>query len=469
MEQIAGRKEEIALLQSLETTQKCAFVAVYGRRRVGKTYLIRTVFDKRFCFQTTGLANVGLRAQLANFHAAMVKYFPLMERKPVAKNWFTAFLNLSDCLENDPRPVKIIFLDELPWFDTPQSSFISALEHFWNSFASARRDILLITCGSAAAWMVNNLINNHGGLHNRVTHRIRLQAFTLGECEDFFRLKNNVLDRYQLIQLYMVMGGIPFYLEQVKRGLSVAQNIDNLCFTEDGMLRKEFDNLYPSLFKKSENHLAFVEALAKKGQGMTRAELLAATKMTDSGTATRILRELEESNFIRQYNAFGNKHNNSIFQLCDFYSLFYLRFIKGISLNDDNTWVNRLDNPSVRAWSGYAFEQVCLAHILAIKKALGISGIQTHTVAWHGKGAQIDLVIDRRDHVINLCEMKFSINPFTIDKQYDAELRQKIGTFREQTGTKKALFLTMITTFGLEQNAYSGSTVHNNLTMDRLF
>ncbi|MDZ7876983.1 MAG: ATP-binding protein [Saprospiraceae bacterium] len=468
MEQIAGRKEEIALLEGLTKVQKSAFVAVYGRRRVGKTYLIRTVFDNQFCFQTTGLAKVGFRTQLANFHTSMVKYFPQMEHKAIAKNWFAAFLHLSDCLENDQRAVKIVFLDELPWFDTPQSNFISALEHFWNSFASARRDILLITCGSAAAWMVNNLINNHGGLHNRVTHRIRLHAFTLSECEAFFQLKNIVLDRYQLIQIYMAMGGIPFYLDNIQQGLSAAQNINNLCFKEDGLLRKEFNNLYPSLFKKSENHLAIVEALAKKGKGMTRLELIAATKMPDSGTVTRVLRELEESSFIRQYNAFG-KNSNNIFQLSDFYSLFYLRFIKGISLNDENIWTNSLDNPSIRAWSGYAFEQVCLAHIPAIKKALGISGIQTHTCAWNGKGAQIDLVIDRRDHVINLCEMKFSLNTFTIDKQYDAELRQKVSLFREQTETKKALFLTMITTFGLEQNAYAGSMVSRSLTMDMLF
>ena len=469
MENIAGRKDEIALLESLKTAQQSAFVAVYGRRRVGKTYLIRTVFENQFCFHTTGLANVGSRRQLANFQAAMVKYFPEMKGKKASKNWFDTFLTLSECLENDQRPRKIIFLDELPWFDTAQAGFISALEHFWNSFASARRDIVLITCGSAAAWMVNNLINNHGGLHNRVTHRIRLQPFTLAECEAFFSLKNIVLDRYQLVQLYMVMGGIPFYLEQVKQGLSATQNIDNLCFTEDGLLRKEFDNLYPSLFKKSEKHLAIVEALAKKARGMTRNELLEATKLTDSGMVSRILRELEESNFIRRYNAFGNKQNNGIFQLCDFYSLFYLRFIKGSSSDDENNWSNSLDHPSIRAWSGYAFEQVCLAHIPAIKKALGISGVQTQTSAWQGKGAQIDLVIDRRDHVINLCEMKFSLNLFSIDKAYDAELRRKVAAFREQTDTNKALFVTMVTTFGLQQNAYSGSIVNNDLTMGVLF
>lgn len=469
MENIVGRKEEIAVLQSLKSSGKSAFVAVYGRRRVGKTFLIRAVFDKQFSFQATGLANVGLRPQLANFHAALVKQFPQMEKRAAAKNWFESFLNLSDGLESDPRPQKIVFLDELPWFDSPQSGFVSALEHFWNSWASARTDVLLITCGSAASWMVNNLINNHGGLHNRVTHRLRLQPFTLGECEAFFQQKAMPIDRYQLLQLYMVMGGIPFYLEQVRPGLSAAQNIDRLCFGEDGPLRKEFDNLYPSLFKKSEKHLALVEALAKKAKGMTRNELLATAKLPDGGNITRTLRELEESNFIRRYNAFGNKKNNAFYQLCDFYSLFYLRFIKDAGLNEENTWTNTLDHPAVRAWSGYAFEQVCLAHIPAIKKALGIQGIHTQTSAWTGDGVQIDLVMDRRDRVINLFEIKFSINAFTIDKSYATQLRHKAGVFREQTRTSKAIFLTMLTTFGLTPNEYSGSAVQRSLTMDVLF
>ncbi len=469
MENIAGRKEEITLLQSLKLAGKSAFVAVYGRRRVGKTFLIRTVFENQFCFQVTGLANIGLRPQLANFYAAMVKQFPEMAQKTAPKNWFETFLQLGDCLEKAPHPQKIVFLDELPWFDTSQSGFISALEHFWNSFASARKDILLIACGSAASWMVNNLINNHGGLHNRVTHRIRLHPFSLAECEDFFRMKSIPFDRYQLVQLYMVMGGIPFYLEQVAGGLSVAQNIDRLCFGEDGVLRKEFDNLYPSLYKNPEKHLLLIEALAKKAKGMTRNELLAAAALPDGGNTSRLLRELEESHFIRRYVAFGKKQNEGIYQLCDFYSLFYLRFIKGSGPGDENTWTNSLDNPAVRAWSGYAFEQVCLTHIAAIKQALGIQGVHTQTSAWIGKGVQIDLVIDRRDQVVNLCEMKFSLNTFTIDKRYDVELRNKIAAFREQTGTKKALFLTMVTTFGLTPNEYSGSVVQNSLTMEVLF
>lgn len=468
-----GRQEELALLQTLERADKSSFVAVYGRRRVGKTYLIRTVFENKMVFQLTGLARTKINKQLANFHAALVKNFPQYEEKPIAQDWFQAFLQLESALETSPAAKKIVFLDELPWLDSRNSGFVSALEHFWNSWASARRDVLLIVCGSAASWMINNLINNHGGLHNRVTHQMPIDPFTLAECEAFFKSKSATYDRYQLLQLYMVLGGIPFYLDMVETAQSAAQNINRLCFTPKGGLRKEFDNLYASLFRNADKHIAVIEALAKKTQGMEREDLIKAANLVNNGNTTKILKELEESDFIRRYNTFGKNSRNSLYQLTDFYSLFYLKFIKSNSVLDTDFWLSSLDNPEVRAWSGYAFEQICLSHLSAIKKALGISGIQTISSAWLGsydnQKAQIDLVIDRRDHVITICEMKFSINPFIIEKKYADDLRTKIAIFKQSTGTTKAIFLTFVTTFGLIQNEHAMSLVQNSLTMDILF
>jgi uncharacterized protein len=468
-----GRQEEITLLQTLEQADKSAFVAVYGRRRVGKTYLIRTVFENKMVFQLTGLARTKIDKQLANFHAALVKNFPQYEEKPMARDWFQAFLQLENALETSTTTKKIVFLDELPWLDSRNSGFISALEHFWNSWASARRDVLLIVCGSAASWMINNLINNHGGLHNRVTHQMPIDPFTLAECEAFFKQKSATFDRYQLLQLYMVLGGIPFYLDMVETAQSAAQNINRLCFTPKGGLRKEFDNLYASLFRNADKHIAVIEALAKKAQGMERDDLMKAANLVNNGNTTKILKELEESDFIRRYNTFGKNSRNALYQLTDFYSLFYLKFVKSNSVLDPDFWLSSLDNPEVRAWSGYAFEQICLWHLPAIKKALGISGIQTVSSAWLGsydnQKAQIDLVIDRRDHVITICEMKFSINPFIIEKKYADDLRTKIAIFKQSTGTSKAIFLTFVTTFGLVQNEHSMSLVQNSLTMDVLF
>lgn len=470
---IIGRQKELKLLKDLQQKDSSSFVAVFGRRRVGKTYLIRNAFDQQFAFQLTGLGKGGMKKQLNNFYAAFSRLMPTGSEVPFPKDWFWAFQHLSNYLETLPPGQKVIFLDELPWFDTPQSGFISALEHFWNSWASARRDILLIVCGSAASWMLHNLINNRGGLHNRVTHRIRLEPFTLAECAAYFTQKSAAYGHYQLVQLYMVTGGIPFYLEQVDPGKSIPQNINDLGFLPDGFLRTEFDNLYASLYRNADRHVAVVEALAQKSKGMGREELLQKAKLSKGGSATKILNELEESGFIRKYPAYDKREKNAVFQLADFYSLFYLRFIRNTSSLDHQNWISGLDSPEYRSWSGYAFEQVCLAHIDQIKQALGIAGVQTATSAWtgekDGQKAQIDLVIDRRDQVVNLCEMKFSIQPFTIDKAYSNVLRNKIGLFKTISATNKAIFLTMITTFGLNRNEYSMSLVQNELTMAVLF
>lgn len=474
MAKIIGRTFEIDLLQKLEKADKSAFVAIYGRRRVGKTFLVRSVYEGRFAFQMTGIANVETAHQLTNFQASLQRYFPHFEDSAVPSDWFQAFQRLISGLEDLPSSgKKILFFDELPWLDTPNSLFISALEHFWNSWASAQNDVILVVCGSAASWMINQLINNTGGLYNRVTHPIQLETFTLAECESFFKAKSPGFDRYQLLQLYMVFGGIPFYLDAIDPAKSATQNINDLCFTQRGRLRNEFDKLYASLFKKADKHIAIIEALAQKSMGLERDALLKQAQLPNGGTATTLLKELEESNFIRKYQAFGKAKNKSVYQLCDFYSLFYLKFIKNNTAFDDNFWLNDIDTPEIRAWSGYAFEQICLSHLPQIKTALGIASVQTQSSAWigsdGGEKAQIDLVIDRRDQVINLCEMKFSIKTYTIDKEQAENLRRKLGVFREVTKTPKALWLTFITTFGVSPNTHAQSLIHQSLTMDALF
>lgn len=465
-----GREDEMTLLKEKYASEKSEFIALYGRRRVGKTYLVREAFKDKITFQLTGIANATLQDQLLNFHLALQEQYPTLNVKPT--NWIEAFQQLKKCIERTNKKRKIIFIDELPWFDSPNSKFINALEHFWNSWASARKDIMLIVCGSAASWMINKLINNKGGLHNRVTLRLKIEPFTLKECKFFLQSKKIHLDNYQIIQLYMVLGGVPFYWDEVQKGFSATQNINNICFSRNGLLVTEFSNIFKSLFSKAEKHELIVTELAKKSKGFTRNEIILATKISDGGGLTTLLNELEESGFIRKYIPFNKKSRESLYQLSDFYTLFYLKFIKEYQSTDTDFWIKTIDSPKYRSWSGYAYEQVCLYHLVTIKKALGISGIETNSSSWRSKigenGAQIDLVIDRRDQVINLCEMKFSINEFEIDKKYDADLRNKIGTFKTETKTRKSVFMTLITTFGLQQNQYSGN-VQNDLKMDILF
>ncbi len=470
---LIGRKNEIQKLDNIVQSKKSEFLAIYGRRRVGKTFLVREYFDYKFDFQVSGLANADTAQQLFNFDTVLRKQSTQVFDKP-SGNWLVAFQRLMEHLEHVATPgKKVVFFDELPWFDTPGSDFVMGLEHFWNGFASNRKDILLIVCGSAASWMVNVLINNSGGLHNRVTQKMKIEPFTLLETEEMLAAKNCVLDRYQIVQLYMTMGGIPYYLDAVQPDLSATQNIQQLFFDKSGLLKNEFFNLYRSLFRKHEIYEKIVEVLSTKTGGLQRGEIIKLANMGSGGTLTKVLTDLEESGFIHSYTSFDNKQKNILYRLSDFYTAFYFKFIKDGHYQGENSWINLIDNPAQRAWQGFTFEQVCIDHVWQVKKALGISGVQTNNVAWRGsvgeKSAQIDLLIDRRDQVINLCECKFSLDVFSIDKAYSEKLRSKISTFKEATKTRKAVFLTMISTYGIEKNKYANLLVQNEVTMDDLF
>jgi len=464
---LIGRTEERKKLQSLYQSSKSEFVILYGRRRVGKTYLVREVFKNKFDFNHVGLANATLKEQLLNFNLSLVKFGKKEETIP--ENWLSAFEELAKLIERKKSKKKVLFIDELPWLDTPKSGFLSAFEHFWNAWASARKDILLIACGSAASWMIKKIINNKGGLHNRISAKIKLHPFSLKECKNYFQRKQFAFNEYQILQLYMVLGGVPFYLDGLDKGLSASQNIDELCFAENGLLKNEFTNLYASLFNNYENHIAIIEALSKKNKGLKREELIKSSGLSNGGGTTTILNELEESGFIQRYFPFSNKIKDALYQLVDPFSLFYFRFIKPNPKTTKGFWELTIDSPKYRSWSGLAFEQLCFSHINQIKSALGISGIQSTVSSWVNDQAQVDLVIDRNDQVVNLFEMKFPIHEYEISKKYADELRNKIAEFKKGTKTKKAVYLSFLTTYGLKENKHSRGLVQNSFDRKVLF
>ena len=470
---IIGRKDEQAELRRAYESEYSEFVAVTGRRRIGKTFLVRETFNYTFAFQHSGLANKKTRVQLQEFRQSLIKSG--LKKCRIPADWFDAFFLLSELLDQQGKGKKVVFIDELPWMDAPRSNFVSALEHFWNAYASARKDILLIICGSATSWIINNVFRNHGGLHNRVTHRIHLAPFTLGECDEYARSQHLVMSRYDVLECYMVMGGIPFYWSLLERGRSLAQNIDALFFSPMGKLHYEYSELYDSLFKNPEPYLQIVSTLGTKRIGMTREELVNEGGITNNGQLSRILEDLEACGFIRRYVYQGIKRSNAIFQLMDNYTLFYYKFLHNHADVGENYWSANVNTPVRNAWEGLAFERVCFEHVRQIKQALGISGVSTRVYSWrvkddpvYGEGIQVDMVIDRSDQVVNLCEMKFSTKEYAIEKTDDDSLRHKAGRFREAQKSRMAIHLTLITPFGVKQNMYQYS-VQNVITADDLF
>lgn len=473
MNTLIGRKEKVALLQETLKSRIPELIVVYGRRRVGKTFLIRQVYRKQIQFELSGLHNGKLSDQLENFS---IELSQRMKGKFITTpiNWLEAFRLLVSYINSlKSKKKKVIFFDEFPWLVTPRSKFLMAFENFWNSYASKRTDLVVVICGSAASYMVSKIIKNKGGLHNRTTQSIRLLPFNLNETELFLKSKKIQYSRYDILQLYMAIGGIPYYLEKLKKGESVAQALDRLCFVKDGILTDEFNLVFASLFDNHKKHVSIVKVLANVRKGMTRNDLIKKSKITSGGTFTETMYELIESGFVTQYLPFGKKSKESFYRLTDEYSMFYLKFINNSKAHGVGTWNKMFNARSYISWSGFSFETVCLKHIQQIKNGLGIFGIHSENSSWTSKnitnGAQIDLLIDRDDNIINLCEMKFSNSVFTITKRYAEEIKKKIDVFKRTTKSRKNVFVVMITTYGLYENKYYLEIVQNSLTMDCLF
>ena len=470
---LIGREKEQKVLTEAFQADESKFVAVYGRRRVGKTYLIRESMNSRFTFQHTGYYGGKLSDELFEFCASLREYGLKDFAKP--GNWLEAFELLKELIRYSTEKRKVVFLDELSWMDTKGSDFIMALEGFWNGWASARTDILLIVCGSVTSWMLSKIIHNKGGLYNRLSCRIHLQPFSLKECERYIQSRNIIMNRHQILECYMIMGGIPFYWSFLEKGFSLPQNIDRIFFAKDAPLEHEFDYLYAALFKKPEPYIRIISALAKKKAGMTREELLKTTHLADSGNLTTRLEELESCGFLRKYRQYGMKERNAVYQLIDNFTLFYYKFLEE-KPTDEHYWSNQINMPLINAWCGLAFERVCLEHVPQMKQALGISGVLSEACTWACKednkngiyGSQIDLMIVRKDQVINLCEMKFSVKKYTITAKVDEDIRRKASDFLSVTGARYAIHTTFVTPYGIADGSYSGN-IQNVLTTDDLF
>ena len=470
---IIGRKREKDSLTQCLKSKKPEFIAVYGRRRVGKTYLIREFFNRQFSFYSTGLTDEKTKGQLKAFNESLVTYGS--DQTDLPKDWFDAFSRLRKLLEKDTvyrEPInnkRVVFLDELPWMDTARSDFKSALDYFWNSWGSAQEDLLLIVCGSATSWIINNLLASTKGFHNRVTRRIHLAPFSLAECEELLELNDVVMTRNQIIESYMVFGGIPYYLNLLDPRLSLTQNINELCFKESGDLSREYYYLFRSLFDHPEKHMAIVNALAGKKEGMIRQELSQINEIGGGSVLTKNLCELEECGFIRRSKCFGKAQNGVLYQLTDPFTLFALKFIENRKFDSWNKYVN---SPGYNSWRGNSFEIVCLNHIDQLKSALGISGIETNEYSWRNReasnGAQIDLIIDRKDGLINLCEMKYTNDEYSLNREEYNNLLNRMALFQKETKTKKAIHLTIVSGNGFRSNKYSG-IVQNIILGDDLF
>ena len=478
---MVGRRKEVAELNRLYDSDKSQLVAVYGRRRVGKTYLIDETFKRRITFRHAGLSPIEsaenavgspLKIQLKHFYNSLLMHG--MKKSKCPENWLDAFLLLEMFLESKENGSRqLVFLDELPWLDTQKSGFITAFEGFWNTWACHRDNLMVIVCGSATSWILDKLINNHGGLYNRVTYEIKLAPFSLLECEELFRSEKIKLSRYDIVQSYMITGGMPYYLNYFQKGMSLAQNVDQLFFTGGAKLRNEYERLFGSIFNNPEMMKAIIRLLSSRNAGYTRSEISEKTGYSAGGTLTGALNALIASDFVMKYVPFGFSKREEHYKLIDPFCMFYLKFVENQDSLNDSFWQHNLASQSVISWRGFAFENVCFNHINQIKSALGINGVSTKQSAWSKRaddelGTQIDLIIERKDNIVNLCEIKFYGNEFTVNKDYHKVLINRQELLEKEISSKMIIHNTLITTYGLKYNEYS-SDFDNVITLDDLF
>lgn len=471
-----GRIAEKQKMAHLAQSNHAELLAVVGRRRVGKTYLVREYYKDHIVFEFTGTQHADRENQLEKFAQKLGEYANSPLGVTVPKTWAEAFILLKTYLKNIPESSQkpVVFFDELPWIAGRRSGFLKEFGYWWNDWAN-QQNIIVVICGSAASWMMDKVVDNKGGLHNRITELIHLQPFTLAEVQTYLQAQHIQLDDYQILQLYMAIGGIPHYLQRIRRGESVSQIINRLCFSKDGILRNEFENLYAALYENPDRHIAVIKALSTKWKGLTRAEIIQKTGMSNGGGLTQVLKELLSSSFISTVVPFGKKKRETLYRLTDEFSLFYLKFMDGKFTKTTDFWLQASKQQSYKIWAGYAFENICIKHINAIKKALGIAGVHTQICGFRSpsnadeEGIQIDLIIDRTDQSINLCEMKFYNDEWTLTKEDAQKLRRRRTRFQELTGTNKTIFNTVVTTYGVYTNQHSLSQVDNWVGMEVLF
>lgn len=485
---LACREEEVAILEQLYNSDKPELLALYGRRRVGKTFLVRTFFSEKentIFFNSTGMKEGKQFEQIANFTEEIGDTF-LYEgaRLEAGKNWRETFRILTNTIRATPPTKKIVlFFDEFPWMATKNSRLLQTLDYFWNQHWSKDRRIKLILCGSSASWIIDKVVHNKGGLHNRLTREMALEPLNLRDTKKFLKGNGVSLTNKQVMNLYMVTGGIPYYLSAIDKHLSVIQNIEKLAFKRQGLLVEEFDKLYASLFDDYEVYEEIIRTIASHKYGIGQNELFQEVDPTLKGKAgLRKLNGLIKSSFIASFKPMGHTKRGIYYKVIDEYSLFYLAWIEPLKETllarslKQGYWEQQQNSPKWYTWSGYAFEAICYKHIGQISDALKLSPTAI-PYTWRyvprkgssEQGAQIDLLYDREDDAITLCEIKLTEKPFVIDKQYAEQLKRKIEVFRRVTGTKKQIFLVIISANGIKRNTYSDELISGVVTLNDLF
>jgi AAA+ ATPase superfamily predicted ATPase len=476
-----AREKEAHILDRLWDSTEAELVALYGRRRVGKTFLVRSILGQRIpFFELTGVKDGSTRLQLDNFAKVLSRvFYPGISVAP-PKTWHQAFDMLVAAIDARPPDEKTtIFLDELPWLASPRSGLLQALDHAWNAELSRRPKVRLIACGSAASWMMKNVINAKGGLYNRVTRRVHLRPFSMLEAAAYLKSRGVRFTPMQMITTYLALGGVPYYLRLIEPELSAMQALHAVCLAPEAPLSDEFDRVFASLFEHDHEHQKIVKELAKHRYGVERKKLVKLLGKRSGGRLSNRMTELEASGFIRAFTPYGKDTRDTYYRLVDEFTLFCLRWMIPVTRKGGgytaSGWQSQIRQPSWHSWAGYAFEGVCLKHADVLQDLLAFSEVPSQVGTWRhvprggrdGNGAQIDLLYDRDDGVLSLCEVKYRDGEYALDRGAARSLMHKLDVFQRRMKPRKRISLSLITSGSFRPNAWSQDLIERHASIER--
>ena len=305
-----------------------------------------------------------------------------------------------------------------------------------------------------------------------ITCQIFLRPFSLKETELFMNDRDFGWSRKQIAEAQMVFGGLPFFFDLLNPDESLTWNINMLCFNQHALLRNESKKLLEATLKKSPVYNRIMERLSHNYYGMPKAQCQEELGIPQ-GTFTRAVDDLVKCGYVHESKDNYIKGHPLRLQLVDPFLLFHYNFLsKNAPVQVKSFEVYKADTGKYINWRGHAFEVLCLYHIEQIKKALGISGVNTNEYSWISSkkegGAQIDLVIERDDGIANLCEEKFTDTAFSISSEYEEDLLNKIELYKQETKTKHATKLVLISVEGIKGSAHT-EHITRVLTLDDLF
>ena len=491
-----GRKKEIKLLNEICDLEESSLVAIYGRRRIGKTYLVNHMFKKyrQDClfFEFTGAYDGDKRGQIDNFIDQVYEWF-YVEPSFEIKSWSDAFRFLKRTIDKeikkrDSNEKVIVFLDEVPWIDrSNKGGFLSALGYFWNTWCEPRENVVLILCGSNSSWIRDKILKNaRGSLYQRVTHQISMYPFDLKETKAYLlEQKGFMIDNKTVTDIYMIFGGVAKYLSFLNPNESSAENIDRVFFSIHGSMYREYDELFSSLFAdKSDYYKSVIELLCTRRSGFSLSDISKAFNEKLGGKLRLAIAELEECGFIKGLSKYGNSVRGVNYMIVDPYILFHHKWIKGFSRNDiatlpNNYWLHKSSSQSYAVWSGYAFEIVVMVNIRLYLNAIGRLGFFSGVYHWQHmaksedeQGAQIDMVVNYGNNIFDILECKYYNSEYVISKEYAKNIKNKLSMFKKYglySKQKSELRLVFLTSYGVKMNAEAHSLNISRVCLDDLF